>query len=300
MALTDGVYPRYEGSVFRPPSEADSLILQVMYGCSYGQCTFCGMYLDKRFRLRSFQEVKEDVQNLDSALKANVTRVFLADGDALAVPARSMLRILGLLATELPGLERVSSYANAHSLLKRSEEELRAFREHGLEMLYVGLESGDEKTLERTCKGVTVAQTIEACHKAKRAGLSLSVMAILGLGGADRPLEHARGTGKALSDIDPDFISLLTLMLVPGTPLVEAIELGESALPGPEESLRELRDIIAATEVTDAVFRTTHASNYLAIEGKLPEDKAAMLEVIDKVLTGGGGTWLRPESLRRL
>jgi radical SAM superfamily enzyme YgiQ (UPF0313 family) len=200
----------------------------------------------------------------------------------------------------LPGLERVSSYANAHSLLKRSEEELRAFREHGLEMLYVGLESGDEKTLERTCKGVTVAQTIEACHKAKRAGLSLSVMAILGLRGADRPLEHARGTGKALSDIDPDFISLLTLMLVPGTPLVEAIELGESALPGPEESLRELRDIIAATEVTDAVFRTTHASNYLAIEGKLPEDKAAMLEVIDKVLTGGGGTWLRPESLRRL
>lgn len=298
--LTDRTYPRYEGSVFRPPSEADSLVLQVMYGCSYGECTFCGMYLGKRFRVRPFVEVKEDIQNLDSALKAHATRVFLADGDALALPASSLARILELLAGELPRLGRVSSYANAHSLLERSEEELRSLREHGLEMLYVGLESGDEETLRRTRKGVTVAQTVEACHKAKRAGLRLSVMAILGLGGADRSFEHARGTGKALSDIDPDFISLLTLMLVPGTPLAEAIERGESVLPGPEESLRELRWMIAAAEVTDALLRTTHASNYLAIEGKLPEDKSAMLEVVDNVLSGGGRTWLRPEPLRRL
>ena len=293
-------YPRYDGSVYRPPSEADSLILQVMYGCSYGECTFCGMYSDKKFRVRPFAEVREDVEKLPPAIKARADRVFLADGDALALPARSMVRVLDLLAAELPSLRRVSSYANAHSLLKRSEEELQILRERGLEMLYLGLESGDEETLERTCKGVTVGQTIEACQKAKRAGCRLSIMAILGLGGAERSLEHARGTGRALSAIDPDYISLLTLMPAPGAPLVEKIEKGEFRLPRPEGSLRELRDTIATTEVTRAVFRTTHASNYLGIEGTLPEDKAAMLEVLDGVLAGGGREWVRPESVRRL
>lgn len=300
MVVSDGVYPRYEGSVFRPPNEADSLILQVMYGCSYGQCTFCGMYFDKRFRIRPFSQVKEDVTKLAPLLRAFVTRVFLADGDGLALPAPSLLRILDLLAAELPKLERVSSYANARSLLRRSEEELRAIREHGLEMLYLGLESGDDETLANTRKGVTAAQTIEACKRAKRAGFRLSVMAILGLGGAERWLEHARGTGEVLSEIDPDYISLLTLMLAPGASLAEAVERGEFVLPGPDESLRELREIIAATEVTDAVFRTTHASNYLAIEGKLPEDKPMMMAALDRVLTGDGRAWLRPESLRRL
>jgi radical SAM superfamily enzyme YgiQ (UPF0313 family) len=293
-------YPRYDGSVYRPPSEADSLILQVMYGCSYGECTFCGMYSDKKFRVRPFAEVREDTRNLPPDIKDRVDRVFLADGDALALPARSLVRVLDLLTAELPSLRRVSSYANAHSLLKRSEEELRILRENGLEMLYLGLESGDEETLERTCKGVTVTQTIEACQKAKRAGCRLSIMAILGLGGAERSLEHARGTGRALSAIDPDYISLLTLMPAPGASLVGQIERGEFTLPGPKESLRELREIIATTQVTRAVFRTTHASNYLGIEGTLPEDKAAMLEVLDRVVAGGGQEWLRPESVRRL
>jgi radical SAM superfamily enzyme YgiQ (UPF0313 family) len=293
-------YPRYDGSVYRPPSEADSLILQVMYGCSYGECTFCGMYSDKKFRVRPFAEVREDVEKPPPTIKARVDRVFLADGDALALPARSMVRVLDLLVAELPNLRRVSSYANAHSLLRRSDEELQTSREHGLEMLYLGLESGDEETLERACKGVTVTQTIEACQKARRAGCRLSIMAILGLGGAERSLEHARGTGRALSAIDPDYISLLTLMPAPGASLLEQIERGEFKLPGPEESLRELREIIATTEVTRAVFRTTHASNYLGIEGILPEDKAAMLEVLDRVLAGGGREWMRPESVRRL
>jgi radical SAM superfamily enzyme YgiQ (UPF0313 family) len=296
----DSSYPRYEGSVYRPPSEADSLILQVMYGCSYGACTFCGMYANKRFRIRPFAEVKEDVENLGPAFKARIDRVFLADGDALALPVRSMLRILDLLATELSGLRRVSSYANAHSLLKHSEEELCTIRERGLEMLYLGVESGDDETLSQTRKGVSVTQTIEACRKAKRAGFRLSVMAILGLGGAQRSKEHARGTAEALSAIDPDYISLLTLMMVPGAPLAEQIERGEFVLPGPEESLRELRAIVAATEVTHAVFRTTHASNYVGIEGALPEDKPAMLKILDHVLAHGGQTWLRPESVRRL
>lgn len=298
--LGDQDYPRYEGGVFRPPSEANSLILQVMYGCSYNQCTFCGMYADKHFRVRPYTEVKEDVEGLSSAIKAWTTKVFLADGDALALPAKSMLRILDLLKSELPTLERVSSYANAHSLLRRTDDELREIRERGLEMLYIGVESGDDETLRRVCKGVTAAQTIEACQKAKRAGFRLSLMAILGLGGATRSLEHARATGEVFSAIDPDYISMLTLMLAPGAPLAEEIERGEFILPGSEASLRELREVIAATDVTDAVFRTTHASNYLAIEGTLPEDKPAMLAALDRIISFGDTQSLRPEFLRGL
>lgn len=298
--LNDGVYPRYEGGVFRPPSEANSLIIQVMYGCSYNSCTFCGMYADKPFRVRPFEEVKEDVEGLSPRLKARIDRVFLADGDALALPAKSMIRILDLLAAELPRLERVSSYANTHSLLRRTEAELREIRERGLGLLYIGLESGDDETLSRTNKGVTSAQIIEGCRKAKVAGFRISLTAILGLGGAERSLDHARATGRAFTAIDPDYIGMLTLMMAPGAPLAEAVERGEFILPGPEASLLELREVIINTEVTRAVFRTTHASNYLAIEGVLPDDKEAMLAALDHIMGGGGARWLRPDFLRGL
>jgi len=298
--LGDQTYPRYEGGVFRPPSEASSLILQVMYGCSYNRCTFCGMYADKRFRIRPFVEVEEDVKGLAPWLKERVQRVFLADGDALALPARSMLRILELLKSELSHLERVSSYANAHSILRRSDVELREIRQQGLELLYIGLESGDDETLARTNKGVTSAQIVQACRKAKEAGFGISLTAILGLGGAERWKEHARETGRVLSAIDPEYIGMLTLMTAPGAPLAEEIRRGEFVLPGPEESLRELREIIANTDVTRAVFRTTHASNYLAIEGTLPEDKEAMLAALDRILDWGDTRQLRPEFLRGL
>jgi radical SAM superfamily enzyme YgiQ (UPF0313 family) len=296
--IADGSYPRYEGDVYRPPSEADSLILQVMYGCSYGGCTFCGMYAEKPFRVRPFAEVKEDVENLSPRLKECVRRVFLADGDALALPARSMVRILDLLSSELPRLERVSSYANAQSLLRRSGAELREMREHGLQMLYIGLESGDDETLARVCKGVTVAQQIEACRKVRVAGFGVSVMAILGLGGVERSLEHARATGRALSAIDPDYASMLSLMLAPGASLADAVARGEFVVPDALGLLRELREVIAATDVTHTVFRTTHASNYLPIQGTLPEDKLALLEVVDHVLARGDRALLRPEYLR--
>ena len=297
--LTSDAYPRYVGDVYRPPSEADSLILQVMYGCSHNECTFCGMYAGKPFRVRPFAEVKEDVENLGPPLKRRTTRVFLADGDALALPVRSLVRILDLLYSELPRLERVGSYANAQSLLRRSDDELIQMREHGLRMLYLGLESGDEETLARTGKGVTVAEQIEACRRVKEAGFRLAVMAILGLGGVERSLEHARATGRALSAIDPDYASMLSLMASPGAPLAEAVERGEFIVPDALGMLRELREIIAATDVTHTVFRTTHASNYLAIEGILPGDKARMLQVVDQVLARGNPALLRPEFLRR-
>jgi radical SAM superfamily enzyme YgiQ (UPF0313 family) len=298
--MAAGPYPRYLGDVYRPPSEADSLILQVMYGCSYGDCRFCGMYTNKRFRVRPLEEVKEDILNLAPSLKSGVRKVFLADGDALVLPVRSLVTILDLLAAELPGLQRVSAYANAHSLLRKSPEDLREIHAHGLEMLYLGLESGDEETLASMGKGVTVAEQIEGCRKVRDAGFRLSVMAILGLGGVERSPEHARGTGQALSAIDPDFISMLSLMLAQGAPLAESVARGEFVIPDALGILRELREIIASTNVTKAVFRTTHASNYLPLEGTLPEDKPRMLEVIDRVLAMGDEAPLRPEWLRGL
>jgi radical SAM superfamily enzyme YgiQ (UPF0313 family) len=293
-------YPRYHGHVIRPPSEANSLILQVMYGCSHGDCTFCGSYLAKPFRVRPFAEVVEDVQNLPEGVKRSVTRVFLCDGDALAIPKRRMLELLELLKAEIPHLERVSAYANAHSLLRLSEEDLVEIREHGLELLYLGLESGDDVTLEWIKKGVTVAEQIEGCRKAKAAGFAMSVTAILGIGGEARTHEHAIETGKALSAIDPEYIGILSLMLESGTEMTEEVRSGRFTVPKPLDLLRELREIIANIDVTHAVFRSNHASNYLPLRGTLPEDKAALLAGLDRVIEMGSGAALKPESWRAL
>jgi radical SAM superfamily enzyme YgiQ (UPF0313 family) len=291
---------RYQGHVIRPPSEAASLILQVMYGCSHGDCTFCGSYLGKPFRVRPFAEIKEDVRRLPARVKQGTDRVFLCDGDALAMPTRRMVELLDLLGAELPRLSRVSAYANAHSLLRIPEEELREIRTHGLELLYLGLESGDETTLAQIGKGVTVAQQVAACRKAKGVGFGLSVTAILGLAGVERSLVHARATGEALSAIDPCYIGILSLMLEQGTRMAESARLGEFSVPGPLELLLELREMIAACEVTHTIFRTNHASNYLPLAGTLPEDKPVLLRILDEVLGSPGTARLKPEYLRAL
>ena len=293
-------YPRYYGHVIRPPSEANSLILQVMYGCSHGNCTFCGSYVDKPFRVRPFDEVIEDVKNLPDGYKAHVDRVFLADGDALAIPKRRMLELLDLLKTELPNLKRISAYANAHSLLRLPQEDLAEIRQGGLELLYLGLESGDDPTLEWIKKGVTVAQQIEGCHKAKAAGFAMSVTAILGIGGNEHTHEHAIGTGKALSAIDPEYIGILSLMLEAGTEMSEEVRSGRFKVPEPLDLLRELREIIANIDVTHAVFRSNHASNYLALRGTLPKDKQTLLDGLDHVIEMGSGARLKPEGWRAL
>jgi radical SAM superfamily enzyme YgiQ (UPF0313 family) len=291
---------RYEGAVIRPPSEASSLILQVTYGCSNNTCDFCGTYLDKPFGVRPFDEVVDDVLGLPSGLRQRVRRVFLADGDALALSTRKLHDILDLLHRALPHVERVSSYANARNLLAKSVEELAGLREAGLGMLYLGLESGDNRTLADVHKGMTVAEQIEGCHKATAAGLPLSITAILGLAGRQRSLIHARATGEALSAIDPQYIGILTLMLTPGTVMHRRVSLGEVVLPDSMGMLWELREIIARTDVADCLFRSNHASNYLPIGGHLPDDKAAMLAALDKVLEAPESVQLRPESWRLL
>jgi len=291
---------RYHGTVIRPPSEADSLIIQVTYGCSHNSCDFCGTYLDKPFRVRPFQEVVEDVRRLPDELKSTVTKVFLGDGDAVILPRRRLRELLELLHEELPSLQRVSSYASAQALLKKDVEDLRPLKDLGLTLLYLGLESGDDATLRSCNKGVTVAEQIEACSRASEAGMQLSVTTVLGLAGEERTVEHARATGRALSAIDPEYIGVLSLMVVEGTGLAERVRRGEFKVPGSWAMLRELRELIDATQVSGALFRSNHASNYLPLGGRLPEDKARMLAALDEALQKEEGSRLRPEAWRAL
>ena len=291
---------RYHGDVIRPPSEAQSLILQVTYGCSNNTCDFCGSYLGKPFAVRPYEEAADDIMSLPDEAKRRVRRVFLADGDAVALSTRRLLAILELLRRELPSLERVSSYANAQNLLAKSVEELRELRAAGLQLLFLGLESGDDQTLAEIHKGVTVAEQIEGCRRAKEAGLRLSVTAILGLAGAERSLAHAGATGAALTAIDPEFIGVLTLMLTPGTAMYQKVAEGRLRLPDSIGMLRELREMVAHTDVSDCVFRSNHASNYLPIGGRLPQEKAAMLATLDRVLAAPHEAQLRPEGWRLL
>ena len=291
---------RYHGAVIRPPSEADSLILQVTYGCSHNECSFCGTYLDKPFRSRPFAEVVEDLVALPPWVKESTRRVFLADGDAVILPQRRLLDILAVLHEHLPQLERVSSYATAQALLRKTEEQLAELRSHGLRLLFVGLESGDDATLAACGKGVTVDQQVEACRRARAAGMRLSVTAILGLAGVERSLEHACATGLAFSRIDPEYIGVLSLMVVPGSRLASEVADGSFVVPPPLTMLRELREMLAAIDVTDSLFRSNHASNYLPVGGRLPQDKALMLAALDQVLDHPDLARLRPEAWRAL
>ncbi len=224
---------RYEGAVIRPPSEADSLILQVTYGCSNNTCEFCGTYEGKPFKVRPHEEVVEDLRNLPDWYKRDCSRVFLADGDALVLPQKRLMELLELLHQTFPRLERVTSYANAQNLLKKTVEQLRELRTHGLKMVYLGLESGDEDTLASIHKGVTVAQQIEACQKAHEAGLALSITCILGLAGVERSLEHATATGRALSAIDPEYIGVLSLTQTRATPITSGCAAASWCCPTP-------------------------------------------------------------------
>ncbi len=217
------------------------------------------------------------MRGLHETVRRRVRRVFLADGDALALSTRRLLDVLGLLREQLPNLERISSYANARNLLAKSMEELRQIREAGLELIYLGLESGDDQALAAIHKGITVAERIDGCRRASQAGIRLSVTAILGLAGAKRSLEHAHATGEALSRIDPEYIGVLTLMLERGTAMTRRVNSGELVLPDSLGMLAELREMIAATTVSDCLFRSNHASNYLPVGGRLPQDKASML-----------------------
>ncbi|MGB3341125.1 MAG: radical SAM protein [bacterium] len=290
---------RYFGTVIRPPSEASSYILQITYGCSHNNCTFCPTYLDKPFKVRPISEVLEDIETAQYAIP-KTRRVFLADGNAMVLPAKQLMRILDALNTAFPELQRIGIYANARDILDKTDEELHILFNKKLAVLYIGLESGSDKVLQRVNKGATAQEIIKAVLKARNAGFKVSVIGLLGLGGIDSWQEHAEATGQAVSAMSPRFFSLLTLMVVPGTVLYEQEQSGNFFLPQPIEMLKEMKIIIEHTDVkSGCIFRTNHASNYLALEGCLPKDKETLLQTVDSALRKGESS-LRPEYLRGL
>jgi radical SAM superfamily enzyme YgiQ (UPF0313 family) len=290
---------RYHGTVVRPPSEARSYILQVTYGCSHNRCTFCGTYLDKPFQVRPAEEVLEDIA-LAGQLMPHTRRVFLADGDAMVLSTRRLVPILDALVSAFPHLERVGIYANARDLLNKSEDDLALLRRKGLGIVYLGLESGSDEILRRIRKGATASEMVQAVRKARAAGMRASVIAILGIAGPELSSAHAEETGRVVSEMDPDFFSLLTLMLVPGTELHRQWQAGEFQLMTPEAMLAELRQVIGHLDgLSHCVFRTNHASNYLPLAGTLPQDKARLLATLDEALARGRAA-LRPEAWRAL
>lgn len=290
---------RYEGMIFRPPSEAESLILQVTTGCSYNRCTFCGAYRGKTFRIKKFEEVKEDIDEIVSC-RGRVRKVFLADGDALIIPNQELLGILDYLKLKLKGLERVGIYANAKDILRKEVTELIALREHGLGILYLGLESGSEEVLRQVKKNATVDQMIRAARKVKESGILLSVTVILGLGGVEGSPVHAEETGRVLSEMDPDYVGALSLMVVPGTPIEQEIETGRLVLPTPFGLIEELETMIKNCHVNGCFFASNHASNYLPLRIRLPGEKEQALNRIAEVLRRKDPALLRPEFLRAL
>jgi radical SAM superfamily enzyme YgiQ (UPF0313 family) len=293
-------YPRYHGHVIKPYNEDESLVIQVMYACAHGKCIFCGSYMGKSFRLRPLEYIREDINGIENGIKQNVTRVFLSDGDVLTLPLSRLVEILETLKATFPSLQRVSAYATPHSLLPLSVDELREMRRQGLELLYVGLESGDDVTLALSGRGLSAAQQVRAFTKPEQAGMALCVTSILGLGGVERSTQHARSTGLALTAIDPQYIDVISLMPEPGTRLAEAVRGGQFVLPDAAGLLQELRVMVSETHVTQATFRTNHAPEYLDVSGTLPDDRDRILGAVDALLSRGNLPPLQPEDLRGL
>jgi radical SAM superfamily enzyme YgiQ (UPF0313 family) len=290
---------KYEGAIYRPPSEAYSLILQVSVGCSHNKCTFCGSFKDKKFRVKSFDEIREDIEEAKQ-YKQHVKKVFLADGDSLVIPQKRLLPIMELVKESFPKLERIGIYGNTKSILKKTPEELQALKDLGLGIIYLGVESGDQVTLDRVCKGTTLDKTAEAAQKVKDAGITLSVTVLLGLGGVERSRIHAEETGKFLSRIDPDYVGALSIIVVPGTVLAQELDTGAFQIPTPYGLLEELYAMIENMNMTHTFFASNHASNYLPIKVWLPEEKDRALRAIKHVLERKDPSMLRPEYSRAL
>ena len=292
---------RYIEPVFRPPSEADSLILQATIGCSHDDCAFCFTYKTKRFRARRREELLAEIDWAGRNLGDSVRKVFLADGDAMALSTARLLEILERLERALPSLRRVSAYARPQNFANKTTAELAALRGAGLKQLYIGFESGDDEVLARIGKGATHDEMVELCAKATAAEIKLSVTLVLGLGGPRLSARHAAESARLISEVRPRFASALTLILEPGTDNY-ARRFGdpEWRLLEPIEFLTELRGLVAGIDAHGTIFRANHASNYLSVAGSFNKDKERMLADIDAVLERGPAVRLKPEFMRGL
>jgi radical SAM superfamily enzyme YgiQ (UPF0313 family) len=288
----------YEGLIIRPPSEAYSLLVQVTVGCSHNKCTFCGTYRQKKFKIKPLEQIKKDLREARNF--KNVEKVFLCDGDALIIPQPRLEEILKLINDNLPNIERIGTYANAKSILKKSVNELKRIKEMGLKIIYLGVETGNVELLQKIHKGVTYEQMVTAARRVKEAGIALSVTVLLGIGGIEKSVEHALDTARILNDIDPDYVGALTLMLVPHTPLYEDYMAGRFILPDKFGYIRELYLIISNSNFTNCYFTSNHASNYLPIKAYLPREKEKILKIIGSVIKEKNVSSMRPEYLRGL
>ena len=276
---------RYEGNIFRPPSEAYSLLVQVTVGCTHNKCTFCSMYKDKKFHIRKLDDILEDLAWARRHY-ARVERIFLCDGDALALSVNKLMPILNYIRENFPECERVTAYARAEDALRKTDEELKQLYEAGLTMAYVGAESGSEKVLEDIHKGETRQQLIDGVKKIEASGMKASVTFISGLAGKAGWEEHAIESGKMISEMSPSYVALLTLIVDPSVPMAKDIESGKMELLSAEEVMKETLLMLENTNVTrKCVFRSNHASNYLSLKGNLPDDKERMMEQIREAMS---------------
>ncbi len=289
----------YVGSIYRPPSEASSLLLQVTIGCSHNRCAFCDMYREKRFAAKPFATVRADLEEA-AALGPVFDRVFLCDGDALILSTRRLLEVLRDIRALLPWVKRVGTYGDSRSVLAKSPEELRELREAGLGIVYHGVESGDDVTLARIDKGGTAADCVETAHRLRAAGIRHSAIVLLGIGGVERSREHAEATARLLTAMDPSFVGALTTTVLPGTPLAEEQRAGRFVLPDRFAILEELRVLVAESRFTTCRFSANHASNHLPLTGRLPKDRDALLAALDRILATRDERLLRPEWMRGL
>ena len=276
---------RYEGNIYRPPNEWKSYLLQVTIGCSHNRCTYCGMFKDKTYRVRPLSEVLEDIW-MAGSIYSGVDRVFLCDGDAIAVPTEDLLAILRELKKTFPSLTKIGTYAGPRSTLGKTPEELTALREAGLTRVYLGVESGDEQVLRDVRKGVTAEQMCLAGRRLVEAGLDVYTFIMIGLAGRERSAEHAAASADIINRIRPQHLSAMTYMPVPGTPMYEDIQAGRFVPLNDREALEETRSLIEGLRVPKLHFSSTHASNYIPIQGTLPDDRDRLLTVIEEALNG--------------
>lgn len=274
---------RYEGDVYRPPSEARSLIIQVTIGCSHNRCTFCTMYKEKKFRIRKKEEIFADLSEMASYYGHLPLRIFLADGDALILKTEDLLDILEYIKQRFPLCQRVTAYATVRDILLKSEEELKQLKQAGLSMVYVGAESGDPEILMSIKKNITVDEMIAAAKKLKHSGILLSLTLISGLGGKERLREHAIHSANLVTKMKPEYLGFLTLMLEKGAPILNEIEAGKLTLLSPDDVAEEMEQFLTHVDAPGTVFRSNHASNYLTLRGTLNQDIPKLLQQIDMV-----------------
>ena len=276
----------YEGTIIRPPSEADSIILQVTVGCSHNRCTFCGAYKGVAFRIKEDAVLDTDIA-FASRYCTRQKRVFLADGDALTLSQKKLVSILQKIRRDLPWVRRVSTYGNARAIRSKTISELRELKNLGLDRIYMGLESGHDGALLRIKKAETAQSMVEAAQRVREAGIFLSVTILLGIGGLDLSLQHAEATGQVLSLMAPRQIAALTLMPLPNTPLYKDMQNGRFNLPDAQGILEELKGLVQAITLDRVQFHANHASNYLPISGRLQKNKGEILAAIHLALAGG-------------